>query len=42
QALDLVSTQDFSLIDLRTQREKGQSGLPSLPKNARKRFTAVR
>lgn len=41
QALDLLSKEDYTLIDVRTLKEKSKSGLPNLPKNAKNKFLAI-
>eukprot|EP00897_Mesotaenium_endlicherianum_P011002 jgi/Mesen1/9930/ME000070S09214 len=41
QALDLLATQDYLLIDVRADKEKARSGTPSLPRNAKKKLVSV-
>eukprot|EP00243_Klebsormidium_subtile_P004322 TRINITY_DN18294_c0_g1_i1.p1 TRINITY_DN18294_c0_g1~~TRINITY_DN18294_c0_g1_i1.p1 ORF type:complete len:444 (-),score=114.02 TRINITY_DN18294_c0_g1_i1:363-1610(-) len=41
QALDLLTSADYTLIDLRTEREKSKSGTPSLPRNAQSKLIPV-
>lgn len=41
QALDVLSTQDFVLIDVRTEKEKSKSGLPSLPRSAKNKLISL-
>lgn len=41
QALDVLSKQDYTLIDVRTEKEKNKSGIPSLPKNAKAKYVVV-
>ncbi|MCO5610762.1 hypothetical protein L7F22_065003 [Adiantum nelumboides] len=41
QVLDLLSSSNYVLIDVRTEKEKGKSGLPSLPRNAKNKFLSV-
>lgn len=41
QALDLLGTQDFVLIDVRTEKEKSKSGVPALPRPAKNKQIAL-
>ncbi|KAG0586143.1 hypothetical protein KC19_2G067900 [Ceratodon purpureus] len=41
QALDLLSKEDYILIDVRSEKEKAKSGVPSLPRNAKNKFLPV-
>lgn len=41
QVLDLISSSNYVLIDVRTEKEKAKSGLPSLPRNAKNKFLSV-
>eukprot|EP00475_Leptophrys_vorax_P028772 TRINITY_DN41865_c0_g1_i1.p1 TRINITY_DN41865_c0_g1~~TRINITY_DN41865_c0_g1_i1.p1 ORF type:complete len:404 (+),score=68.10 TRINITY_DN41865_c0_g1_i1:76-1287(+) len=41
QALDLLSTEDYTLIDVRTDSQKSRSGTPSLPRNAKSKLVTV-
>lgn len=41
QALDLISTEDYTLIDIRTEAQKARSGIPSLPRNAKSKLVTV-
>lgn len=41
QVLDLLTKSDFILIDVRTDKEKSKSGLPSLPRNAKNKFLSI-
>ncbi|KAI5064189.1 hypothetical protein GOP47_0020859 [Adiantum capillus-veneris] len=41
QVLDLLSSSNYMLIDIRTEKEKAKSGLPSLPRNAKSKFLSV-
>ena len=41
QALDLLSKEDYILIDVRSEKEKVKSGVPSLPRNAKNKFLPV-
>ncbi|XP_024395376.1 calcium sensing receptor, chloroplastic [Physcomitrium patens] len=41
QALDLLSKEDYYLIDVRSEKEKAKSGVPSLPRNAKNKFLPV-
>lgn len=41
QALDLLSKEDYTLIDVRSEKEKAKSGVPSLPRNAKNKFLPI-
>lgn len=41
QTLDLLVKDNYTLVDVRTVREKTKSGVPSLPKNAKKKILPV-
>jgi len=41
QTLDLLSSSDWTLVDIRSEREKAKSGLPSLPRPAKKKFVTI-
>jgi rhodanese-related sulfurtransferase len=41
QALDLLSQEDYILIDVRSEKDKAKSGIPSLPRNAKNKFLPV-
>lgn len=41
QALDLLSKAKYVLIDVRTEKEKSKSGLPSLPRNVKNKFLSI-
>ncbi|KAJ1280854.1 hypothetical protein BS78_04G264100 [Paspalum vaginatum] len=41
QALDKVTTQDYVLIDVRTDKDKAKAGVPQLPSNAKNKLIAV-
>lgn len=41
QVLDLLSSSNYVLIDVRTEKEKAKSGLPSLPRNAKNKFLSI-
>lgn len=38
QALDLLSKEDYVLIDVRSEKDKAKSGVPNLPRNAKNKF----
>ncbi|XP_071728260.1 calcium sensing receptor, chloroplastic [Rutidosis leptorrhynchoides] len=41
QVLDLVSTQNYTLIDIRSENEKDKSGVPRLPSSAKNKMIAI-
>ncbi|KAG5039359.1 Calcium sensing receptor, chloroplastic [Glycine max] len=41
QALDLISTQNYVLIDIRSEKDKDRAGIPRLPSNAKNRMVAI-
>ncbi|CAL4885165.1 unnamed protein product [Urochloa decumbens] len=41
QALDMVTTQGYVLIDVRTDTEKAKAGVPQLPSNAKNKLISV-
>ncbi|KAL6912194.1 hypothetical protein ACP4OV_000999 [Aristida adscensionis] len=41
QALDKVTTQDYVLIDVRSDKDKAKAGVPQLPSNAKNRLISV-
>ncbi|KAL2338269.1 hypothetical protein Fmac_012715 [Flemingia macrophylla] len=41
QALDLISTQNFLLIDIRSERDKDKAGIPRLPSSAKNKMVAI-
>ncbi|GMI76741.1 calcium sensing receptor [Hibiscus trionum] len=41
QALDLISTQDYVMIDVRSEKDKDRAGVPRLPSSAKKRMIAI-
>lgn len=41
QALDLLSKEDYTLIDVRSEKDKAKAGVPSLPRNAKNKFLPV-
>ncbi|XP_062220190.1 calcium sensing receptor, chloroplastic-like [Phragmites australis] len=41
QALDMVSTQDYVLIDVRSNKDKAKAGVPQLPSNAKNKLISV-
>ncbi|PWA37909.1 calcium sensing receptor [Artemisia annua] len=41
QVLDLVSSQNYTLIDIRSENEKDKSGIPRLPSSAKNKLIAI-
>lgn len=41
QVLDLLNSSNYLLVDVRTEKEKSKSGLPSLPRNAKSKFLSI-
>lgn len=41
QTLDLVSTRNHVLIDIRSEKDKDKSGVPRLPSNVKNRMIAI-
>lgn len=41
QALDLLSKEDYTLIDIRSDIQKSKSGVPSLPRNVKSKLIFV-
>lgn len=41
QALDKVTTQDYVLIDVRSDKDKAKAGVPQLPSNAKNKLISV-
>ncbi|BBN13077.1 hypothetical protein MPTK1_6g00590 [Marchantia polymorpha subsp. ruderalis] len=41
QALDLLLKQDYTIVDIRSEKEKSRSGIPSLPSNVKNKYIAV-
>ncbi|KAL6635067.1 hypothetical protein ACP70R_027738 [Stipagrostis hirtigluma subsp. patula] len=41
QALDMVTTRDYILIDVRSDKDKAKAGVPQLPSNAKNRLISV-
>ena len=41
KALDLLSQEDYVLLDVRSEKEKSKSGVPSLPRNAKNKFLPI-
>ncbi|EES05589.1 hypothetical protein BDA96_04G268000 [Sorghum bicolor] len=41
QALDKVTTQDYVLIDVRSDKDKAKAGVPQLPSNAKNQLVSV-
>nr|ABD64881.1 putative arsenate reductase [Pteris vittata] len=41
QVLDLLSSSNYVLIDVRTEKEKAKSGLPSLPRNVKNKYVPI-
>ncbi|KAG6509575.1 calcium sensing receptor, chloroplastic-like [Zingiber officinale] len=41
QTLDLISAQDYVLIDIRSEKDKNRAGVPSLPSSAKNKIISV-
>ncbi|XVE54608.1 hypothetical protein DITRI_Ditri03aG0095500 [Diplodiscus trichospermus] len=41
QALDLISTQNYIMVDIRSEKDKDRAGVPRLPSSAKKRMFAI-
>ncbi|CAH1434304.1 unnamed protein product [Lactuca virosa] len=41
QVLDLVSSQNYTLIDIRSEKDKDKSGVPRLPSSAKNKMIAI-
>ena len=41
QALHLLSQEVYILIDVRSEKDKAKSGIPSLPRNAKNKFLPI-
>lgn len=41
QALDMLCTQNYYLIDIRTEKDKNKAGIPQLPPSAKSRMIAI-
>ncbi|KAG9448704.1 hypothetical protein H6P81_008669 [Aristolochia fimbriata] len=41
QALDMITAQNYLLIDIRSEKDKGKSGIPRLPSNARNKIISI-
>ncbi|XP_014505979.1 calcium sensing receptor, chloroplastic [Vigna radiata var. radiata] len=41
QALDLISAQNYVLIDIRSEKDKDKTGIPRLPSSAKNRLVAI-
>ncbi|XP_039020235.1 calcium sensing receptor, chloroplastic-like isoform X2 [Hibiscus syriacus] len=41
QALDLISTQNYVMVDIRSEKDKDRDGVPRLPSSAKKRMIAI-
>ncbi|CAJ1944294.1 unnamed protein product [Sphenostylis stenocarpa] len=41
QALDLISAQNYVLIDIRSEKDKDNTGIPRLPSSAKNRMVAI-
>lgn len=41
QALDLLTKEDYTLVDVRTDTQRARTGVPALPRNAKKKLVAV-
>lgn len=41
QTLDLMSTKNYNLIDIRSETDKGKAGVPRLPSNAKNKMISI-
>ncbi|XVF08848.1 hypothetical protein REPUB_Repub07fG0039300 [Reevesia pubescens] len=41
QALDLISSQNYIMVDIRSEKDKDKAGVPRLPSSAKKRMVAI-
>nr|AEQ59234.1 extracellular calcium sensing receptor [Taxus chinensis] len=41
QALELLTKQDYVMIDIRTEKEKSKAGIPSLPRPAKNKLVSI-
>ncbi|KAK7330227.1 hypothetical protein VNO77_24415 [Canavalia gladiata] len=41
QALDLISTQNYVLVDIRSEKDKDKTGIPRLPSSAKNRMVGI-
>lgn len=41
QALELLTKQDYVMIDVRTEKEKSKAGIPSLPRSAKNKLLSI-
>jgi hypothetical protein len=41
QALDMVTSQDYIIIDVRSEKDKGKDGVPQLPSNAKNKLISL-
>ena len=41
QTLDLVSTKNYLLIDIRSEKEKDKAGIPRLPSSAKSKLISI-
>ncbi|KAK7265053.1 hypothetical protein RJT34_32669 [Clitoria ternatea] len=41
QTLDLISTQNYVLIDIRSEKDKGKAGIPRLPSSAKNKMASI-
>lgn len=41
QTLDLMSTKNYNLIDIRSEADKGKAGVPRLPSNAKNKMISI-
>lgn len=41
QALQLLTKQDYVMIDIRTEKEKSKAGIPSLPRSAKNKLLSI-
>lgn len=41
QTLDLVSTKNYVMIDIRSEKDKDKAGIPRLPSSAKNKMIAI-
>lgn len=41
QTLDLISTKNYLLIDIRPEKDKDKAGIPRLPSSAKSKMIAI-
>lgn len=41
QALDVITAQNYLMIDIRSEKDKNKAGVPRLPSNAKNKMISV-